>query len=363
LSGGWLVVCGTRTSEVDALHAYSEKLVAALGDAGVASRMLSLGPDGGPAIDGWRRHRDEIAAADVVLIQYNPFSFGWNGFAPWLAFELARLRRRRGRPTIGLMCHETFTPWGGVKRTITSAYQRLQLARIVPSSDHVFVSIGIWGRDVPALRRARAIHQPVGSNLPDRRGARDRVRAELGVSDRDVVVVSFGTGHPSAQDSLIERSSRRMVDAGIPILLLSLGAGRTSALGGALAAREVLPGRLREERLAELMSAGDLYLCTYVDGVSTRRGTVMAALQHSVPVLSTSGRSTDAELRSPRAGLALVDADRGAEAFAQLAVELARDPDRRAELARQGREYYEQRCDWPAIASAMVARVAAGTTP
>lgn len=36
----------------------------------------------------------------------------------------------------------------------------------------------------------------------------------------------------------------------------------------------------------------DGYLSDYVDGVSTRRGTILVALEHGVPIISTDGEST-----------------------------------------------------------------------
>ncbi|HEU0318019.1 MAG TPA: glycosyltransferase, partial [Solirubrobacteraceae bacterium] len=108
------------------------------------------------------------------------------------------------------------------------------------------------------------------------------------------------------------------------------------------------PGTLPAGELAGWVAAADLALLPFVDGVSTRRSTVVAALQHGVCVLSTDGRMTDHELRET-AALVLTAAD-DAAAFACAAARLGVDPRLRARHATAARQRFERRHAWPVVA-------------
>jgi glycosyltransferase involved in cell wall biosynthesis len=112
------------------------------------------------------------------------------------------------------------------------------------------------------------------------------------------------------------------------------------------------PGRQPADALARQLASADLFLAPFVDGVSTRRTSVMAALQHAIPVVGTYGSTTDDLLRRTDA-LSLVPAE-SADRFAEAAVELALDSDRRRALGSDGRRLYEQCLDWPIIARSLV---------
>lgn len=98
----------------------------------------------------------------------------------------------------------------------------------------------------------------------------------------------------------------------------------------------------------------DLYLAPFPDGISTRRGSAIVALQHGVPLLSTRGRLSDTVfLAAEGTSLALAPATSARE-FAAGALELYRDPERRARIGRGGRDLYDRVFSWECIAARMV---------
>jgi glycosyltransferase involved in cell wall biosynthesis len=111
----------------------------------------------------------------------------------------------------------------------------------------------------------------------------------------------------------------------------------------------VAPGFLEAGALAEFLAAADLFLAPYADGISGRRGSVMAALRNGVAVLSTVDQRSDRLLSSPGGGLTLVATDDRA-GFARAARNLAEDDATRHRLAGAGLALYEERLDWPVIA-------------
>jgi glycosyltransferase involved in cell wall biosynthesis len=331
----------------DAILQYSAMLTEALRDAGASAEVI-VGADGG----GWRlqdgRETPNLLAAvdgiDRLVLQYNPFSYGHWGFAPWLPRELRALRMRGTR--IAVMVHEAFVHPVNQRQRVLRSWQRLQLKAILAQSDIVFTATEALAASVRGVsRRVDVRHLPVGSNLPDRRAAREATRARLGIPDDTLALVGFGTGHPSQLAAWVERSAAA-IDR--PAVVLNLGAG-APPLADLRGGRRVLsPGMLDEPELAAWLSAGDLFMAPFVDGVSTRRTTVMAALQHSLPVVATHGSNTDAILLRHGTAMRLVAPDASAE-FERAVCELANDDAARRVLAHAGRRLFEEQFQWPVI--------------
>jgi glycosyltransferase involved in cell wall biosynthesis len=93
----------------------------------------------------------------------------------------------------------------------------------------------------------------------------------------------------------------------------------------------------------------DVHLVAFSDGVSTRRGTLMAGLAHAVPTLATLGASTDSVLRGAD-GEALLLAPAGSpESFHDHLRDLIGDLDLRKRIGVGGRELYAREFDWPVL--------------
>ena len=106
--------------------------------------------------------------------------------------------------------------------------------------------------------------------------------------------------------------------------------------------------------MARHLAAADLFVAPFVDGVSTRRTTLMAALQHGLPVVGTDGRLTDDVLRRAGDALTLVPAD-DPRRLAAAVRWLGGDADQRLARGAAGRELYEDSFDWPVISATLVA--------
>jgi glycosyltransferase involved in cell wall biosynthesis len=91
-------------------------------------------------------------------------------------------------------------------------------------------------------------------------------------------------------------------------------------------------GEVPTAELARTVRALDLLVAPYVDGLTMRRSSAMAALACGVPVVSSTGHLFDFRL----AEFAACEPDAGA--FASRVALLARDPDARAAAARRAAE-------------------------
>jgi glycosyltransferase involved in cell wall biosynthesis len=347
-----VVLCNRRSDGTNAIEDASVELVAALRASG-AEAELALHRDGS-WIDPEGQPLDVDAAiggADAVVVQYQPFLWGRRGFAPWLPRFVVRIRKQHNARIV-LVIHEPFLEFGGPTKTALALWQRGQLAALRVSSDIVCAAIEPW---VDQLRRnlplRRTAHLPVGSNLPDRSSERGRVRERLGLSDEDFVLTVFGTDHPSRLWEYCD-AALAQIAALRRVTVLSLGAGNRFPVNAPPGVRVERPGFLPAEEVAELISASDLVLSPFTDGVSSRRGSAMAAFQHGVAVVATSGHLTDPTLLATD-GLALVPVG-DPDAFADTAARLARDEKARRTAAEAGHALYLREYDWPRIAERLL---------
>jgi glycosyltransferase involved in cell wall biosynthesis len=295
----------------------------------------------------------QVHDADAVLVQYNPFWYGRRGFAPGLAAFLWNLRCRRRRPIISLMVHETYVDPRNLRWALMSTWQRAQLRALLAAADVSFCSIERWTRELRGLRPRRHVHHlPVGSNLPDMRLHREESRTALGLDQDTTVIACFGLRHPERLEDHTMGAVRAVARSGRAVVLLNLGNGPSEVRSiGGVTLRS--PGYLEAKPLASLLAASDVFLAPYLDGVSTRRTTVMAALQHGIPVVGTWGPLTDRLLSQATDALALVPVGQ-ADRFAAAAMRLANDAATRRRLGQAGRNLYVSEFDWPVIAKRLV---------
>jgi glycosyltransferase involved in cell wall biosynthesis len=337
---------GQSRGGVDGILAYSHMLTGALRATPGLDATLVVGAPGGWAVAGERIEPNLPAVGrgvDGVFLQYNPFSYGSRGYAPWLVKELRQLKAE-GVP-IAVMVHEAYLTPLRPRQRVVASWQRHQLRGVLATVDVAFGATQKLCETVGDTAPNLSVHHlPVSSNLPDRREERAAMRQRLGAGEDDLVLVAFGTGHPSQLQSWVGAAARAAQPVAPRTFLLNLGAGAPPVPDVPAEIDVLSPGRLTEDQLAAWLSAGDLFLAPFSDGVTTRRTTVMAALQHGLPVITTLGPDTGSRLRVTEA-MRLVDSERPAEM--DLAVRaLAADPEARRALGAAGRELFEREYDW-----------------
>ena len=336
------IVHNASRDATEAIRDNSHALADALRDAGHDAEAIAV--DGSLPI--------ELAGRDLVVLQYVPSHWGTRGFAPRLVATLWRLRRRRDRPRIVLVVHEPYIPLNRLRALPAGLWQRAQLLALRAAADAVLVTIERWAALLADRRprRPTSIH-PVGSNLPDRRSSREEARRRIGAGD-DLVVTAFWTGESGRSPELVEAALERVASGGRRVVFLNLGAGAPPIDRVAASVQQLRPGRLPRDELADLLSASDIVAMPYVSGATTRRTTLMAALQHGLPVVSTDGPHTDTVLRSSAALRFAPPGD--AEQFADEVAALADDPAARTAVGHAARLLYEERFDWPLAAARIV---------
>ncbi|HVO55188.1 MAG TPA: glycosyltransferase [Solirubrobacterales bacterium] len=353
-----ILLQGDQGHIADGIRDHTARIAEELPRHRVAAARLRVRVGEGRGLAGslrlWRSLRN-LPESSAVLVQYSPFCFGRWGFAPWLPAYLWAIGRRRRGPAVAVMVHEPYVPMVSWRWTLMGLWQRLQLALLRLSADVVFASIEPWASEFEALPPWRPVHHlPVGSNFPDGRSERELERRRLGLGEDTVVLCCLGRDHQTWLGEEVVETANAVARSRGSAVLVTLGAYAPDLSGLDPAVETVQPGYLEPERFAAALAASDVFLAPVSDGVSTRRGSLMAALQHGLPVVGTDGALTDPVLRRSTPALALApvgDRDR----FTASAVRLAEDREARAAAAAAARDLYEREFDWGVIAERLLA--------
>lgn len=299
------------------------------------------------ALDSWAH----AEAPDWMILQYQCFAYGRRGLNLRLPRVMGRIARRAGKTRFALMVHEPSILTTDLRAKIMRSYQLWQLRSLGRSAHAVFFSIDAWRRQYgPWFPRGQNFHLPVMSNIPRLDTDRAAIRKELGLSEKDFAIGLFGYAHVSRALHRTHDAARGARQAGLNPVLLYIGAeGHTvrQALGDLAFLDQ---GALSRAEVSRRFAAMDLYVSAFADGISTRRTSLMTALQHGVPVVGTTGALTDSVLAEQRdKAIRLVPIEDG-EGLAQIVRELAADPAGRETLGQEGRRFYERTFAPPVVA-------------
>lgn len=301
-----------------------------------------FGPRGLPELS---RLVDQVRP-ERLFVQYVPHAYGYKalnlGFCAWL---LARSRRER----IWTQFHEVafpfaLPPW---RRTnLLAAGHQAMAALVVRASKRRFVTTRRWEHLLARWDSTPPTWLPVPSNVathPDPLGAAEW-RARLGLAQETPLVGHFGT-YGRLLSPVLRAAIPRVLELtpqSHVLLLGRKGPGFRDALRedqAWLGRRVHAPGDLAGEEVSAAIQACDLMLQPYEDGVTSRRGSLMAALGVGACVVTTKARDTDPSWSQSQA-LALVPLD--PSALAQRAAALLEDPDEREKLRARAAALYQE---------------------
>lgn len=318
-------------------------------EAGLEVHRLPRG-FGARTLDALGRGLD-AAGPGQILVQYVPQGFGMRGmnlpFCVWL-FE----RRRAG---ITIMFHEVAVAlrWQQpLRHNVIGAVNRAMAFALTRAARRCFVGAAAWEPLLRAFAPAEAAISwlPVPSNVPvvdDPAGVR-ALRKSL-VAKGGKILGHFGT----ARETWIAERLGEVVPALLRerpnAVFLLVGhdspdlRGRVLAQAPELHTRVHATGPLAPAAVSRYLNACDVMLQPYDDGVSTRRGSMMAALAHRRPVVTTVGASTE-PLWNQSGAVALADTGDVAAMGAALA-HLMDDAGERTRLRAAAGALYAERFD------------------
>jgi len=243
---------------------------------------------------------------DVVNIQYQAAAYNMAAFVHILPMRL-------DRTCVVTTFHDLLVPYLFPKAGPLRYQAVLTLAR---SSDGAIVTNhGDQLRMASEKSIGQLRHIPIGSNIrPEIPPGYDRAawRAALGFAPGDVVVGYFGFLNASKGVDTLLDAVRIARQKGLPLKLLMIG-GQTGASDPAnivytrevqqmvddlkLAEHICWTGFVDNHAVSGHLLAADMIALPFRDGVSFRRGSLMAALAHGCPIITTHPEVVTEELR------------------------------------------------------------------
>lgn len=303
-----------------------------------------------------------------LFFQYNPFSWGRRGWCPAVPRALKEVKKRLPKIGVAIMFHETTVPRWPWKFAIMRRWQRPVFRAVCHLSDLSFASSERYQRQIERINaQAGVVHLPVGSNLAASPLSREEARREFDLPAAAPLVGAFGSAHESRLLDWIASAFRGVQDRHRDAKLLYVGPHGESisqALGGRKDLIDL--GLQPADRAGIAICAMDLLVAPFNDGVSTRRGSIIAGLQNGVPLATTLSKWTDTtftETRPP--GILLSTAETAAD-FTNDTVEWCRfldHPQTREEMRDDLRTFHDKTFAWPVIARQLATALEAAPAP
>jgi glycosyltransferase involved in cell wall biosynthesis len=294
---------------------------------------------------------------DWVVFQYDPFGYGFKfGINPLIPIMLKTLNLFFPKIKVAIIIHESFIPINNLKSLCLSKYLNAQLWLSCQNADALISVINPWLDTLQNWFPTKVIqHIPVGSNIPCSNHERQQIRSLLKIDEDCCVLGLFGrVPRKSIEIQHIVKSIKLLQAKGIKPVLVYLGLDKSFA---ELEFRDVPSIILDVSSAIEIskhLHAIDVFLVPTNEGLSTRKTSFMAGIQHGLPTVSIEGISTDEILRAEnRRGLMLVESN-NSDAFALAVLELAENSSFRTSIADAGRALYSREFTWEKIAQKLL---------
>jgi N-acetylglucosaminyl-diphospho-decaprenol L-rhamnosyltransferase len=300
--------------------------------------------------------------AAVAHIQYQTGAYEMR---PTVNALSALLRARWGRPVV-VTFHDLLVPYLFPKAGPVREWANRLLARTasacVATNPEDYERLRGWG-----VERVELI--PIGANVPRHPPAgydRSRWRSDRGLPDGAAVAAYFGfLNSTKGLDDLLGAVATLRERGDYRLLMVGGGLGSSDPTNRATAEklaalardlgvqdRLVWTGYLPPEGVSAALLAADFAVLPYADGASFRRGSLLAALEHGLPIVTTEPKVEHQVPGWP----VLVDGENAllvppgdASALAGAMERVARSPELRERLSAGARELAEF-FDWGHIA-------------
>lgn len=299
-----------------------------------------------------QRSFKQAARPHRILVQYVPHAFGWKALNVPFCVWLRSLRRKH---SIWVMFHEVIFPLSRnqpLSHKLLGATTRLMASLVARAAERIFVSIPAWEEILKSLTSnlAHVVWMPVPSSIPvvEDKACVNELRARYAPVGEGLIIGHFGTYAPHITSQLKTLLHSLLIGRdGRAALLLGRGGealrDELLRLYPELTGRVHATGSLSAEDLSRHLSACDVMLQPFGDGVSGRRTSVMTALAHGLPVVTTSGALTES-VWAESGAVSLASAG-DVEAQARAAEHLLSDAEQRRSLSLAAVKLYRERFD------------------
>lgn len=283
---------------------------------------------------------------DIVNLQFQTASFD---MSPWIHF----MPQMVDIPFVTTF-HDLRFPYLFPKAGFLRDWIVMHLAK---SSEGVIVTNH---EDLQRISNLRSTMIPIGSNITLRDAVdSDFWRQKINLTQDDFVVAHFGfVNHSKGIDTLLEA----IAQLNEPTIKLLMIGGRTGASDPTniaysqsidslitelnLEEQVIWTGYVADHDVSAYLQVADSVILPFRDGVSFRRGSLMAAIEQSCAIITTKPTLNIPEFTSDN--MLLIESDNPAK-LADAILSLKQSPEKRVEL-QQNVATLRQRFDWNVIA-------------
>lgn len=298
------------------------------------------------------------SGARSIHLHYVPHMYYRGGFG--IAVSLFAIILHLLGLSIIVTFHEFYLDWENrPKQAINGLVQRFSFFLLLLATNEAIVTSELRARQLkrwlfwnPALAK-RMVVSSVGSNFPisvKPHSTRAEVKIRWGLAEDEIILGFLGGVRWKKQFDWLLAALDAVGAAGLKTRLLMIGSSVDKLPPGhALRQRTsvTFTGFVSAQEASELLGCIDIYLLPLGDGISTRRTALMSGLQYGLPIVATRGNQTSPTLNQHLPVL-LVDTDDKA-GFATRTRELALSVEKRTELGRKARLYFQSNFNWEQI--------------
>jgi glycosyltransferase involved in cell wall biosynthesis len=372
----WHIVTSEYPPDIGGVSDYTRQVAEGLARMGDEVHVWCPRATAGPMVAGLHVHPElgsirpgDLRRLDVLLkpfhgprrllVQWVPHGFGYHSMNVWFCVWLAR--RAWSGDHVELMVHEPYLELrrGPLRHVVMALVHRFMTVLLLVSARKVWISIPSWERLLRPYALGRTVSMqwlPVPGCVPDEHGPSITAIRVKYLSGGRHLVGHFGSYGAAVKALLLERLPLVMNDPMRPVLLL-LGAGGEQFRDALVSQhpgwtdRVHAAGYLSAADLGAHITACDVFVQPYPDGISSRRTSAMACLSRSRAVVTTRGSLTE-PLWAESGAVASPDVSDVA-AFASAALDLLGDNERRLALGIRGRQVYVERFSLTRVVDAL----------
>jgi glycosyltransferase involved in cell wall biosynthesis len=225
---------------------------------------------------------------DIINLQYTPSMYTGGFKLTW--------------PYLTKGFHSTIsfhTLWGGSKINYLFAFYLMCAANglIATNSEVVY----LLRKYFPGFLK-KTCHIPIGSNIGLKRKQKsdqEKVKNKFSIKFNESILAYFGMAYPGkGMHMLFETAKVLMHEYNLNFKLIVIGGGVSDASEYIQEQKKLVQkfglsnyvlftGRIESNSVSELLNASDVVILPFTSGVSDRRGSLMAALDHNKAIVTT----------------------------------------------------------------------------
>jgi hypothetical protein len=239
------------------------------------------------------------APEQSVLVQYVPHAYGYRAMNLPFCLWLNSMRH------VGLtvMFHEVAFPlsWAQpLKHNVLGAVTRFMAQLVCHSATRILVASARWETLLRRIGGSAPISWvPVPSNIPVSGNSAATARWRRQCTGGEGLLLGHFASHSDYSVERLTQIIPSILSSHPSLGCLLIGANSNDCRGRLLDAHPQLAqrvhatGTLESQDVSSAMAACDVMIQPYPDGVSTRRGSIMALLAHGRAVVTTDGVGTE----------------------------------------------------------------------